>query len=209
MPKKKNDIPLADNLIFTDFIPEEPDFFQELDFDIHTQTRTICLRDDITLLTPTFLRKRINLIGNLTGDFKSPITLELSSYGGDVYGMLGAIDVIKTAPMKINTLGIGSIMSAASFLLVAGTGTRAMTENSFIMVHDINGWIRGDHSDIVSETEQLKKLQDKCYNIYATHTKKPATYWRTLIKANIYISASQAKTRGMIDKVTKTWNLLK
>ena len=183
------------------------DPFKELDFDIDTKHRLIYLRDDITILTPTFIRKRINLLCSLLDDYKTPITLEVSSYGGDVYGMLGTVDVIKTAPMKINVIGIGCVMSAASFILASGTGIRALTKNSYIMIHDINGWIKGNHSDIITETAQLKKLQSLCYDIYAQNTNQKSKYWESLVKSNIYINTAQAKKYGMIDEVLKTWNL--
>ncbi|MBC8437081.1 ATP-dependent Clp protease proteolytic subunit [bacterium] len=184
-----------------------PDLFREYDFNISTKDRTIYLRDEIDIFTPTFLKKRINLIAGLTDDDKTPITIEVSSYGGDVYGAMGSVDIIRSAPMKINVTGIGVIMSAASFILVSGTGTRAITENSHIMIHDINGWIKGNSKDIISESAQMKKLQDKCHIIYAKYTKHPVSYWKEKTKSNLYLNARQAFKAGMIDKVQKTWKI--
>jgi len=183
------------------------DIFRDIEYGVNVKDRIIYLRDDITILTPGYLRKRINLIGQVSADFKSPITLELTSYGGDVYGMFGALDVINIAPMKIHTIGIGVVMSAASFILTAGTGKRAITENSYIMIHDVNGWIKGKGQDLISETDQLKKMQQKCYSIYAKNSKQDLAFWKEKSLTTLYLTAQQSVRHGLVDKVLKTWKI--
>ena len=55
------------------------------------------------------------------------INLVISSYGGDVYAMLGTIDYFNSLPVKVNTHCIGACMSAAAVILACGTGKRTMT----------------------------------------------------------------------------------
>ena len=47
-----------------------------------------------------------------------PINLNISSYGGDVYAMLGLIDYIRHMVPKVNTHCVGTCMSYSVLLLV-------------------------------------------------------------------------------------------
>ena len=74
--------------------------------------------------------------------------------------MLAAIDAINMSTIPINTIGVGPIMSAASGILAAGTGTRQMTENSWMMLHEIQSWFDTDSSsltDIMWNDDYLDK----------------------------------------------------
>ena len=179
----------------------------ELEKFISYSDRIIYVEGEIEIFTPAFIRRRIDAIAKMTKDIMSPITLIISSYGGDVYAGLAICDLIKTAPMPINTIGYGPVMSAAGFILVSGTGTRTITENSYIMIHDIFGMVKGRSQDVVVETDHWKKLQERCYKLFAVRTKKSATFWKNKSKSTYYLTAEDAKKFGIIDEVLKTWKI--
>ena len=169
--------------------------------------RIIYVEGEIEIFTPAFIRRRIDAIVKMSNDATSPITLSISSYGGDVYAGLAICDLIKGAPMPINTIGYGPVMSAAGFILVSGTGTRKITENSYVMIHDIFGMIKGRSSDVITETDHWKGLQTICYKLFAKRTNKPVSFWKTKSKSTYYLTAEDAKKFGIIDEVLTTWKI--
>tara|TARA_Y100000592_G_scaffold24798_2_gene38867 strand:+ start:12937 stop:13554 length:618 start_codon:yes stop_codon:yes gene_type:complete len=175
----------------------------QIDYGIDVTNRIIYLEDEIDIYTAGFVQSRINAIISLsTHKTKDdPITLEITSYGGDVYGMLAAVDVIKHAPVKINTLGRGPIMSAATFILAAGTGERSITKNSIVMVHELSTLLGGTSKDILTEAAHIEKLQVKLYKLLANSCSKDANYWEENSKVNLYLDAQEAIEHGIIDNI--------
>ena len=180
---------------------------QELEKYVSYSDRIIYLEGEIDIFVPAFIRRRIEAIAKITQDATTPITLSISSYGGDVYAALGVCDIMRGAPMPINTVGYGPVMSAAGFILVAGTGTRQVTENSYVMLHDIFGMIKGRSQDVMTETDHWKKLQDRCNKLFASRTNKTLTYWKKKSKATYYLTAEEAIKYGVIDEVLKQWEI--
>jgi ATP-dependent Clp protease protease subunit len=179
----------------------------ELEKFVSYSDRIIYVEGDIEIFTPAFVRRRIEAIAKMTNDVTSPITLSISSYGGDVYAGLAICDLIKGAPMPINTIGYGPVMSAAGFILVSGTGTRKITQNSYVMIHDIFGMIKGRSSDVITETDHWKSLQNVCYKLFAEQTNKSTSFWKTKSKSTYYLTAADAKKFGIIDEVLTTWKI--
>jgi len=174
----------------------------QIDYAVDLDNRIIYLEDEIDIYTAGFIKSRINVIRTLDPKREDdPITLEVTSYGGDVYGMFAAIDVLQAAPVKINTLGRGPIMSAAAFILAAGTGTRAITRNSIIMVHELSTLLSGTSRDIVTEAAHIKKLQIKMYDLLEKCCTKTAEYWESNARVNLYLEAEQAVEHGIVDSI--------
>jgi ATP-dependent Clp protease protease subunit len=181
--------------------------FKEVELFVNFKDRIIYVESDIDIYTPAYIRRRIDLIASTSNDWSTPITLQLCSYGGDVYAGLAVCDLINTAPMPINTVGNGPVMSAAGFILVSGTGRRAITANSYIMVHDIFGMIHGQSKDVVVETDHWKQLQEICYSLVASKTHKNKAYWKGKSRHSFYVGANQAIKLGLIDEVLTTWQI--
>ena len=179
----------------------------ELDKFVSYTDRIIYVEGEIEIFTPAYIRRRIDAIAKMTQDATTPITLSISSYGGDVYAGLAVCDIINSAPMPINTIGYGPVMSAAGFILVSGTGTRKITENSYIMIHDIFGMIKGRSQDMFTETDHWRKLQERCYKLFASKTKKSVTYWKNKSKSTYYLTAGDAVKLGIIDEVLTKWKI--
>ena len=179
----------------------------ELDKFVSYTDRIIYVEGEIEIFTPAYIRRRIEAIAKMTNDVTTPITLSISSYGGDVYAGLAVCDIINSAPMPINTIGYGPVMSAAGFILVSGTGTRKITQNSHIMIHDIFGMIKGRSQDMFTETDHWKKLQDRCYKLFAARTKKTVAFWKKKSKSTYYLTAEDAIELGIIDEVLTKWQI--
>ena len=179
----------------------DPLVLRQVDYGIDLNRRVIYYSDEIDTWTPAWINQRIDAICDMTNNYKAPIDLDITSPGGDVYGMLGTIDIIQNAPVDINTLGRGMIMSAATFILAAGTGTRSMTENSVLMIHQISTWVAGTSKDVLTEADHLKFLQKHSYNLYEKFSNKKASFWENKCKVNCYLTPKECLKLGLIDEI--------
>ena len=130
------------------------------------------------------------------------INLVLSSYGGDVYSMLGIIDYFKTLPVKVNTHCFGACMSAAAVILSCGTGKRTMTANSTVMVHEGSAFEAGKTSDVLKGADHLKKLLENINRILGEVTNKSQEFWEGVSKQDTYLTAQECLDYGIIDEIT-------
>jgi ATP-dependent Clp protease, protease subunit len=174
---------------------------KEVEYGIDSSRRVIYLNDDITLNTPTFLIERINLVSDLSEDEDQAITIILSSTGGDIYGMFGAIDVIRSAKMPINVIGFGTAASGAGLLLMSGTGTRALTKNSYMMLHTVQVEMSGSAPAIAVESRHTDEIHKSFVKICAQHSNQPAKFWNKALKSDSYYSADQCLKYELIDKI--------
>ena len=130
------------------------------------------------------------------------INLVISSYGGDVYAMLGTIDYFNTLPVKVNTHCLGACMSAAAVILACGTGKRTMSENSTVMVHEGSAFEAGKTSDVLKGADHLKKLQSNINRILGEVTKKDQEFWEEVSKQDTYLTADECLEYGIVDEIT-------
>lgn len=142
------------------------------------------------------------------GTSPGPIRIEVSSYGGDVYEMLGMIDRMKSSPCHIITRGFGKIMSAATFILAAGD-ERFMGIHSWMMMHEMSDLIRGKMGDIKNEVRHAQALEDQMYLMYEQFSEgktKSQTFKKLCTGKDHYFDAETALKLGLIDKIIRHEN---
>ena len=102
----------------------------------------------------------------------------------------------------VSTICIGMAASMGAFLLSSGTkGKRYALPNAEIMIHQPLGGAQGQASDIAIQAEHMRKTKDKMIRILADNTSQSyETIERDTDRDN-YMSASEAKDYGLIDKV--------
>ena len=130
------------------------------------------------------------------------INLVISSYGGDVYAMLGTIDYFNTLPVKVNTHCLGACMSAAAVILSCGTGKRTMSRNSTVMIHEGSAFEVGKTSDVLKGADHLKKLQSNINRILGEVTNKDQEFWEEVSRQDTYLTADECLEYGIIDEIT-------
>jgi len=134
-------------------------------------------------------------------DGKNDVNLVISSYGGDVYAMLGTIDYFNSLPVKVNTHCVGACMSAAAVILACGTGKRTMTENSTVMVHEGSAFEVGKTSDVIKGADHMKKLQTNINRILGNVTKKTQEFWEDVSKQDTYLTSEECLEYGIVDEI--------
>jgi ATP-dependent Clp protease protease subunit len=174
-------------------------FFKNLEWGINLKSNTMYLTYEIEQDTLYAVMTRFDNFVQHNRD--QDINLNLSSYGGDVYSMLGIIDYFQTLPVDVNTHCIGACMSAAAVILACGTGTRTMTANSTVMVHEGSAFESGKTSDVLKGADHLKKLQSNINRIMAEVTNKDQEFWERVSQHDTYLTADECLDYGIVDEI--------
>lgn len=182
---------------------KENSIFNEIDYGLSIEESIVYLHGDIMLGNLFDLISKVRLI--LTNRPKEkaldPITLLLNSNGGDVYEALGIIDYINTLSVPVNVVARGRAMSAAAMILCCGTGIRAASLSTTIMVHEASAEIMGKSADIKANADHIDELEEDFYRMMAGKTKNNEEFWRKACRKDFYMSAEKAKELGLIDTV--------
>jgi ATP-dependent Clp protease protease subunit len=147
---------------------------------------------------------KVRLLRKINKDLTS-VTILLNSPGGDVVETLALIDYIRTIKesegIDTNIVCRGSAMSAAALLLAAGTGLRAASKHSKIMVHQLSTFNMGKLEDVKSNAKFAEQLEEDCNNIMAECTKKDKKFWKENQRTDYFLNAEDALELGIIDKI--------
>ena len=175
-------------------------FFKNLEWGINIKSNTMYLTYEIEQDTLYAVMTRFDNFVQHNED--KDINLVLSSYGGDVYSMLGIIDYFKTLPVKVNTHCYGACMSAAAVILSCGTGKRSMPQNSTVMVHEGSAFEAVKTTDVLKGADHLKKLQSNINRILGEVTKKDQKFWEEVSKQDTYLTSEECLEYGIVDEIT-------
>ncbi len=177
---------------------------KQVEFGLDFESRVVYLNTEISMESQIDIISRTNYLYNSDKNrAKEYINFYISSYGGDVYSMLGLLDYMRTFPVKINTFCQGAAMSAAAVILACGTGKRRASENSTIMFHQMSAESFGKVGDISKNTDHLKVLQKRVYNILYKRTKKDIKFWEKNLKEDFYLSVEDSLKLNIIDEIIK------
>ena len=130
-----------------------------------------------------------------------PITIEMSSPGGEVNQGLAIYDRITKSPCDIHIVASGQIMSMG-FIIFLGGDTRTAYPNTSFMMHSIS-YAQGDNTKIVRHHEidvmEAKRLNNVLLDIMADRTNRNRKYWyRTVLLADRYFTVPEAVELGII-----------
>lgn len=140
--------------------------------------------------------KLIDAKRDLSNIKENDITINISSYGGDVFEAIAISDLFKNNNKKIVTIGVGVVASAATILLLSGNICK-LSRNAFFMIHNPSGGIHGESKDIKKYADVLDKIQMQLVSIYCD----------AIGKNNKYINGSRKETEIVITNMinSETW----
>src|SRR5476651_1202232 len=138
-------------------------------------------------------------------DAKKDIYFYINSPGGSVYDALAIYDTMQYVSNDIQTVGIGVQASAAAFLLSSGTkGKRFMLPNSSAMIHQPSSGTRGKVTDQEIDLRESLRIKKLLEEIMAKNTGQTPSKVHEDLERDKWLSASEAKTYGIIDAVITT-----
>ena len=178
--------------------------FREFDYGIDIESNIILVQDEIAQGMVFDTISKVRLLRKINKDLKS-VTILLNSPGGDVVETLALIDYIRTIKDKegieTNIVCRGAAMSAAALLLTAGTGLRAASKHSKIMVHQLSTFNMGKLEDVKSNAKFAEQLEEDCNSIMEECTNKDKKFWKENQRTDYFLSAEDALELGIIDKI--------
>ncbi len=133
------------------------------------------------------------------------VALYINSPGGSVYAGMAIYDTMHFIKPEVSTLCTGIAASMGAFLLSAGTkGKRFSLPNSRIMIHQPSGGAQGQATDIQIQAREILDLRSRLNAMLAKNTNQSIERIEIDTERDNFMSAEDAATYGLIDKVLTT-----
>ena len=126
----------------------------------------------------------------------------INSPGGSVTAGWAIYDTMQYVKPQVSTLCLGQACSMGAFLLAAGEkGKRFALPNSRVMIHQPLGGFHGQVSDVQIHAQEMLGLKKRLNEVMAGNTGQPLDKIEKDTDRDYFMSAEQAVTYGLIDKV--------
>ncbi len=130
------------------------------------------------------------------------ISFYINSPGGSVSAGMSIFDTMNFIKPHVSTLCMGMAASMGAFLLAAGEkGKRFALPNSKIMIHQPLGGTQGQATDIEIHAREILKTREQLNKILAERSGQSLEKIQNDTERDYYMSAEEAATYGLIDKV--------
>ena len=135
-------------------------------------------------------------------DSKKEISMYINSPGGSVTAGLAILDTMRMVKCPVATYCVGQAASMGAILLSAGEkGKRYALPNARIMIHQPWGGAQGKASDIEITAKEILRLKEILNGILADASGKTLEEVTKDTDRDHFMSATEAKDWGLIDKV--------
>ena len=133
------------------------------------------------------------------------INLWINSPGGSVTAGMAIYDAMQFVKPDVNTIVMGQACSMGSLLAQAGAkGKRFSLPNSRIMIHQPSGGAQGQATDIQIQAREILDLRSRLNGMLAKNTGQSIERIEVDTERDNFMSADDAATYGLIDKVLTT-----
>ncbi len=135
-------------------------------------------------------------------DSQKDIKLYINSPGGSVTAGLAVLDTMHYVKPDVATCCVGLAASMAAVLLGAGArGKRFALPNAEVMLHQVMGGAEGQATDIKIRAEHIVRVRDRVNEILSKATGQPLSKIQRDTDRDFFMTASEAKEYGLIDKI--------
>jgi ATP-dependent Clp protease protease subunit len=161
--------------------------------------RTIHIKGEIS--EDSFVSFRKKVLGCIKEN-KKPISVILTSGGGDAYAALAFHDFLISLDFDIRVHATGLVASAAVIILAAGA-RRTMSPSSWVMCHEDQPTFESEArvTQLERDIAHARRLEDQWNAILAFNTKVPASEWARIHKTETYLTADECLKLGLIDEI--------
>lgn len=130
------------------------------------------------------------------------VSFYINSPGGSVSAGLAIFDTMQFIKPQVSTLCMGIAASMGAFLLAAGDkGKRFALPNSRIMIHQPSGGAQGQAADIEIQAREILYLRERLNKLLSEKTGQPVERIARDTDRDNFLSAEDAVSYGLIDKV--------
>jgi ATP-dependent Clp protease protease subunit len=137
-------------------------------------------------------------------DPKKDISMYINSPGGVITAGLAIYDTMHHIGCDVSTICVGQCASMGTILLSGGTkGKRLALPNSRIHMHQPLGGAEGQASDMEIQAREILRMKEMLTEILVKNTGQKADRVTKDTDRDYFMSAKEAVTYGLIDKVLK------
>jgi ATP-dependent Clp protease protease subunit len=135
------------------------------------------------------------------------IYLYINSPGGVITSGMSIYDTMNYIKPDVCTICIGQAASMGAFLLSSGAkGKRYSLPYSRIMIHQPLGGAQGQATDIQIQAKEIQRMKQMLNEIIAQQTGQKIEVVEKDTDRDNFMSSSEAKEYGLIDKVITSHN---
>ena len=175
-------------------------------YDIYSRLlkeRVVFLVGPVTEITANLIVAQMLFLESENPD--KDISFYINSPGGSVSAGLAIYDTMQFIKPGVSTLCVGQAASMGAMLLAAGAkGKRYCLPNSRMMIHQPMGGFQGQASDIEIHAREILFLKGRLNEIMAKHCGQEIKNIERDTDRDNFLSAEQALTYGIVDKVLST-----
>jgi ATP-dependent Clp protease protease subunit len=129
-----------------------------------------------------------------------PFYLYITSYGGDLFECLAAIDAIKGSNNPIHSIIEGYSASAGTLMSVVAS-KRYMKPNSLMLIHQLSGGHSGTYENLIDDFKNSTEFMEKIKRIYKEHCKFEENELEELLKRDIWLNSEKCLNYGLVDEI--------
>nr|YP_009184586.1 proteolytic subunit 2 of clp protease [Treubaria triappendiculata]ALO62626.1 proteolytic subunit 2 of clp protease [Treubaria triappendiculata] len=156
--------------------------------------------DDSYLEYRDYYRKQTER--NIQEEESKKVFVIINSFGGSVGNGITIHDALQFIKAGSLTLGLGVAASAASLALAGGTiGERYVTEGCHVMIHQPEGGLSGQASDIWIDSQEIMKIRLDVAEIYSLSTYRPRHKILRDLDRDFYLTAIETIFYGLADEI--------
>lgn len=136
------------------------------------------------------------------------ISITVNSPGGQIFEASAIHDFIQqleTDGYDVETIGIGMICSAATYILSASKKSK-ISKNAYYMIHNVSGGVWGDVNDIEKYAIQLRTFNNNIRDFYVNLTGKTPEDIEALMNAETWFYGQQAVDNGFVKSLISEQN---
>lgn len=132
------------------------------------------------------------------------INITLNSEGGEHVSALAIAALMRKYRQSILfTVEVhGEAASAAVLILASGfKGSRRISKEAWVMVHESGNDLTGDVSTVERETRQMRRLEEQWCELMQELTGTAKDVWAKLHKETTYLSPEECLKLGLVDEI--------
>lgn len=136
------------------------------------------------------------------------IAITINSLGGQIFDAMAMHDFIQQLEndgYNIETIGIGAVCSAATFILSAAKNSK-ISKNAYYMIHNVSGGIWGDVNEVEKYAQQLRNFNNNLKNFFVNLTGKSAEEIQKLMDAETWYYGEEAVENRFVKSVIGAQN---
>lgn len=174
---------------------------------VYSHLNHVYFNDDITYETAFALNKELRAVETRVRTTAAaldiapmPIYLHITTHGGCIHSAFSVVDCIGQLSLPVHTIADGFVASAGTLITLAGE-KRFITENAYMLIHELRSGVWGKMSSIDEEYGNLKKMMNHITEYYIKKTSISKKSLEKLLTKDIIWDSKECIEKGLVDEV--------